>query len=63
MMDRFKNKNIFITGSTSGIGQACAERFAKEGANIILNGRHFEDDEKQLIKKIEAYGNKVYRAM
>jgi glucose 1-dehydrogenase len=59
MMDRFKNKNIFITGSTSGIGQACAERFAKEGANIILNGRHFEDDEKQLIKKIEAYGNKV----
>jgi glucose 1-dehydrogenase len=58
-MERFKNKNILITGSTSGIGQACAERFAKEGANIILNGRHFEDDEKNLIAKMEGYGKKV----
>ncbi|MEO5909851.1 MAG: glucose 1-dehydrogenase [Pelobium sp.] len=58
-MERFKNKNILITGSTSGIGEACAKRFAQEGANIILNGRHFEDDEKALIKEIEVYGNKV----
>ena len=32
-------KNVFITGSTRGIGKAVALAFAKEGANIVLNGR------------------------
>ena len=32
-------KNVFITGSTRGIGAAVAIAFAKKGANIILNGR------------------------
>lgn len=32
-------KNVFITGSTRGIGKAVAVAFAKEGANIVLNGR------------------------
>lgn len=30
--------NIIITGSTSGIGRAIAEEFAKAGHNIMLNG-------------------------
>ena len=33
------NKNVFITGSSRGIGFGIAEAFAKEGANIVLNGR------------------------
>lgn len=33
------NRIIFITGATSGIGKACAEKFAKAGDNIIINGR------------------------
>ena len=32
-------KNILITGSGSGLGRAMAMRLAKEGHNIILNGR------------------------
>lgn len=32
-------KNVFITGSTRGIGAAVAIAFAKKGANIVLNGR------------------------
>lgn len=34
-----KGKNVFITGSTRGIGKAMALAFANAGANIILNGR------------------------
>ncbi len=33
------NRTIFITGATSGIGKACAEKFAVAGNNIIINGR------------------------
>jgi len=33
------NKIVFVTGATSGIGQATAHRFASNGYNIILAGR------------------------
>lgn len=32
-------KNVFVTGSTRGIGRGIALAFAKAGANIVLNGR------------------------
>lgn len=37
-----KDKIVFITGSTSGIGEACAHKFASQGAKLILNGRNQE---------------------
>ena len=41
----FKNKNIFISGGSHGIGLACAELFASHGANIIT----FSRDEKKIL--------------
>ncbi|KRN06049.1 3-oxoacyl-[acyl-carrier-protein] reductase [Liquorilactobacillus sucicola DSM 21376 = JCM 15457] len=56
-----KGKNAFVTGSSRGIGAAIALQFAKEGCNVILNGRKNVSDE--LIKKIEAQGVKCKVAL
>ena len=34
-----KNKKVFISGSTKGIGFETATLFLKEGASVIINGR------------------------
>ena len=35
-----------VTGATAGIGQACAERFAAEGAKVAIVGRNQEAGER-----------------
>ncbi len=37
-MGFLSQKTALVTGSTSGIGLACARAFAAEGANVVLNG-------------------------
>jgi glucose 1-dehydrogenase len=38
-MQRLEGKNVLVTGASSGIGQAIAIRFAREGANVAINYR------------------------
>ncbi len=42
MMSTFKNKWVWITGASSGIGKALAIEFAKNGANLMLFARNQE---------------------
>lgn len=35
-MRRFENKTVVVTGGNKGIGYAVAERFAKEGASLVI---------------------------
>lgn len=35
-----KDRIVFITGASSGIGLGCARKFASQGASLILNARN-----------------------
>ena len=42
MSQRFSGKTIVITGACRGIGAGIAERFAQEGANLVLASNDLE---------------------
>lgn len=53
-----KQKIALITGATSGIGQACARRFAKNGYAVIITGRN-EQKLSDIKKELEEVGTMV----
>jgi len=54
------NKTALITGTTSGIGYALCERFAKEGTDIILVSRNHEKLMTQQEHLQQSYSIKVW---
>ncbi|MDK2962536.1 MAG: hypothetical protein PWP20_1662, partial [Eubacteriaceae bacterium] len=57
-MGRLENKIAVITGATSGIGEAVALMYVKEGAKVVLVGRN-ADKGKQLVEEIQASGGEA----
>ncbi|MBT5203005.1 MAG: SDR family oxidoreductase [Gammaproteobacteria bacterium] len=58
MNGRFADSIVLITGATSGIGEACANLFALEGASLMLTGR--DEPRGHLIRdRLNAAGTQV----
>src|SRR5829696_2856306 len=55
---QFTGKVAFVTGATSGFGQACAMAFAGAGANVVCIGRK-EDALKELEQNIRGTGSEA----
>lgn len=55
---KLKDKVAIVTGSTSGMGRATAELFAREGARVVVTGRN-EDRAKEVVEKIKDEGHEA----
>lgn len=53
------NKIALVTGATSGIGKACAEKFAAQGYDVIITGRRKERLDTLEKELTEKFGVKV----
>jgi 3-oxoacyl-[acyl-carrier protein] reductase len=54
-----QRKNVIITGSSSGIGRAIAERLGAEGNNIVVNCKSNVVAANAVVKTIEGTGGKA----
>lgn len=55
---RFKDKVCIVTGGTSGIGRATAERLGEEGGKVLVVGRD-EERGKEVVDYINSKGGKA----
>ena len=58
-MPRLKDHVAVITGSSSGIGQGIAERFAREGARVVVDYVGGEDRAQQTLDAIKKEGGQA----
>jgi NADP-dependent 3-hydroxy acid dehydrogenase YdfG len=53
------SKIVFVTGATSGIGEACAMKMAKEGYRVVITGRRKERLNNLKTQLEQVYGQEV----
>jgi len=56
---KLENKRVLVTGSTGGIGAGIAQKFAEEGAVVVINGRRADAAEQVAAAIREAGGQAI----
>lgn len=56
---RYAGKKVCITGSSRGIGRQLAIRFAREGADVVVNYFRNGDAARETVSEIEALGSRA----
>jgi serine 3-dehydrogenase len=59
-MTEIKNKIVFITGASSGIGESCARIFAGNGAKLLLCARRMDRLKKIALQLKTEYGTETH---
>jgi glucose 1-dehydrogenase len=59
MANRLQDKIAIVTGSDSGIGQATAEEFAKEGADVVVTYLEDQDGAEETRRLVEDAGRRA----
>ena len=55
---RLSGKTAVVTGSSQGIGRGIVERFAREGADVVINYHHSLADAQAVLVEVEAAGRR-----
>jgi 3-oxoacyl-[acyl-carrier protein] reductase len=56
---RFDNKNVIVTGASTGIGAATAIEFARSGAKVVVNYYHSPDAAEEVVDIIRKKGGEA----
>lgn len=56
LTQNFKGQVVIVTGSSSGIGQACAVHFGSLGANVVVNYHSSEAEANETLEQIRKNG-------
>ena len=59
---RLKDKVAIVTGAARGIGLACAQRYAAEGAKVVLSDVNAEDGEARTQEIVAEGGEAIFQA-
>ena len=58
-MKSYKDKVVWITGASSGIGEALVEEFIKEGA-VVIASSHESEELERVKEKYKGISEKIY---